>query len=131
MARNATLAILLILAAGSSVFGQQWARKMFPQSKHDFGSVARGAKAEHEFEFSNIYVEDVHVVGRPLRDVAQIAGADLRGVLLALVHRRAATDAGAQQDQSEGERARSGREAQEHGDNPPPPPSPAKDNRPP
>ena len=61
MLRKASLAVVLILTASSSVFGQQWARKMFQQRNHDFGSVARGAKAEYEFEFSNIYVEDVHI----------------------------------------------------------------------
>lgn len=61
MLRKAGLAVVLILTVGSSVFGQQWARKMFKESKHDFGSVARGAKAEYEFEFSNIYMEDIHV----------------------------------------------------------------------
>ncbi len=61
MLRQVGLAIVLVLTVGSSVFSQQWARKMFEESKHDFGSVARGAKAEYEFEFSNIYLEDVHV----------------------------------------------------------------------
>ena len=34
---------------------------MFETTEHDFGTVARGAKAEYEFVFSNIYLEDVHV----------------------------------------------------------------------
>ncbi|MEE8451524.1 MAG: DUF1573 domain-containing protein, partial [Thermoguttaceae bacterium] len=45
----------------STVFGQEWARKMFETINHDFGSVARGAKAEHEFVLKNIYLEDVHI----------------------------------------------------------------------
>ncbi|NQU21867.1 MAG: DUF1573 domain-containing protein [Candidatus Nealsonbacteria bacterium] len=61
MSRKTILAVVLVLMLGSSAFGQQWARKMFTQSNHDFGSVARGAKVEYEFEFSNIYLEDVHV----------------------------------------------------------------------
>jgi len=36
---------------------------MFETTEHDFGYVARSAKAEFEFVFSNIYLEDVHVAG--------------------------------------------------------------------
>jgi hypothetical protein len=43
--------------------GQEWARKMFKVTDHDFGSVAKGAKAEYRFVFENLYMEDVHVVG--------------------------------------------------------------------
>lgn len=42
---------------------QEWARKMFAESNHDFGVVARGAKAEYRFAFQNLYKEDVHVAG--------------------------------------------------------------------
>jgi hypothetical protein len=41
--------------------GQEWAKKMFKISEHDFGTVASGAKAEYEFELENIYLEDIHV----------------------------------------------------------------------
>jgi hypothetical protein len=34
---------------------------MFSENAHDFGVVARGAKAEYRFEFQNIYEEDVHI----------------------------------------------------------------------
>ncbi|OHB66154.1 MAG: hypothetical protein A2V70_09565 [Planctomycetes bacterium RBG_13_63_9] len=34
---------------------------MFETTTHDFGSVARGAKAEFEFRLKNTYVEDVHI----------------------------------------------------------------------
>ena len=57
------LPLLLIVLAGSPVCAQGWARKMFKTTEHDFGYVARGAKAEFEFVFSNIYIEDVHVAG--------------------------------------------------------------------
>jgi hypothetical protein len=40
---------------------QTWARKMFKELEHDFGTVARGAKSEHVFEFENIYEEPLHV----------------------------------------------------------------------
>jgi hypothetical protein len=41
--------------------GQQWARRMFDHTSHDFGFVARGAKAEHTFTMENIYVEDARI----------------------------------------------------------------------
>ena len=33
------------------------------ETTHDFGTVARGAKEEHVFEFQNIYKEDIHIAG--------------------------------------------------------------------
>ena len=36
---------------------------MFKVTEHDFGTVARGAKAEYRFVFENLYLEDVHVAG--------------------------------------------------------------------
>ncbi len=44
-------------------FGQEWAQNMFKVREHDFGTVARGAKAEYRFVFDNIYMEDVHIAG--------------------------------------------------------------------
>jgi hypothetical protein len=44
-------------------FGQEWAQKMFKVTDHDFGSVARGAKAEFSFVCENIYLEDIHLAG--------------------------------------------------------------------
>ncbi|MGC3967124.1 MAG: DUF1573 domain-containing protein [Pirellulales bacterium] len=40
---------------------EDWAAQMFDATKHDFGKVARGGKAEFHFVFRNPYVEDVHV----------------------------------------------------------------------
>jgi hypothetical protein len=54
--------LLLWLSAGSTAMGQDWAKRMFNHTKHDFGVVARGAKAEHGFTFENIYLEDAHIV---------------------------------------------------------------------
>jgi hypothetical protein len=44
-----------------SLFAQAWATKMFKETSHDFGAVARGAKTEFEFELTNIYEEDLHI----------------------------------------------------------------------
>jgi hypothetical protein len=59
------------LLIGSIVFSaltqlaaaQQWATKMFSESSHDFGTVARAAEAEHVFEIQNIYKETIHIAG--------------------------------------------------------------------
>lgn len=40
---------------------QEWAKKMFKVTEHDFGTVARGAKSQFAFEFENLYEEDLHV----------------------------------------------------------------------
>ena len=35
---------------------------MFKTTDHDFGTVARGSKAEFDFTLSNLYIDDVHIV---------------------------------------------------------------------
>ena len=35
---------------------------MFAATSHDFGHVARGAKAEFAFELQNVYEEDIHIL---------------------------------------------------------------------
>ena len=61
MLARAILALTAGVLLGSSASGQKWADNMFETTSHDFGSVARGAKAEFEFVLSNIYLEDVHI----------------------------------------------------------------------
>ncbi len=61
MIRTASVLALFVAVVCSTASGQEWATKMFEAREHDFGTVARGAKAEFEFVFSNIYVEDVHI----------------------------------------------------------------------
>ena len=63
MLRKLALTLVLVVLGVSPCFGQEWARKMFKVTEHDFGSVARGAKAEYRFVFDNIYMEDIHVSG--------------------------------------------------------------------
>jgi hypothetical protein len=57
------LAVCLATAGAEArlCFAQEWARKMFDHLSHDFGVVARGAKAEHVFTIENIYVEDAEI----------------------------------------------------------------------
>ena len=59
--RNTCLALLLLSLGAARGRGQDWAKKMFDATSHDFGTVARGAKVEHRFTVENIYVEDAHI----------------------------------------------------------------------
>lgn len=63
MVRKTVLSLLLAVLYGSPLVAGGWAEKMFETTRHDFGSVARDAKAEFRFVLTNIYVEDVHVAG--------------------------------------------------------------------
>ncbi len=46
----------LVLLCGAQASGQEWAKKMFGgTTTHDFGVVARGAKAEYRFVVENVY----------------------------------------------------------------------------
>ncbi len=61
--RNALMAVLILLCWASAAPAQEWARKMFTDFNHDFGSVARAGKAQYRFKFKNIYEEPLHVAG--------------------------------------------------------------------
>jgi len=61
MFRNLAIALSLSFLFAPAAHAQQWAQKMFATTKHDFGTVARGAKAEYEFEVENVFKEDVHI----------------------------------------------------------------------
>ena len=52
---------LSLCSCVSTANAQDWAKRMFTKTAHDFGTVVRGAKTEFRFTFKNIYVEDVHV----------------------------------------------------------------------
>jgi hypothetical protein len=54
-------AILLLALFPWPVLAQEWAKKMFDATTHDFGTVARGSKIEHSFQLKNLYEEDVHI----------------------------------------------------------------------
>lgn len=51
--------LMLLLVSGASA--QEWARKMFSETTHDFGTVARGADSEFVFELQNLYKEPIHI----------------------------------------------------------------------
>ncbi|MHB8897641.1 MAG: DUF1573 domain-containing protein [Thermoguttaceae bacterium] len=62
MFRPFSFALLLLVMLASAGSAQTWAEKMFQERVHDFGDVARGAKAEFRYELTNLYEEDVHLV---------------------------------------------------------------------
>ena len=53
--------LLMVGCCAQVAFAQQWASKMFASTSHGFGSLARNSFAEHTFELTNIYEEDVHI----------------------------------------------------------------------
>ena len=53
--------LICLVAVESTCSAQEWANKMFLVTSHDFGTVARGAKAEFHFQFKNLYEEDLHI----------------------------------------------------------------------
>jgi hypothetical protein len=53
--------LLVVFLLAAPCVAQEWADKMFTTREHDFGTVARAAKTEFAFEFTNLYLEDVHI----------------------------------------------------------------------
>jgi hypothetical protein len=53
-------AAAMVVAIATPALGLDWTTKMFETTSHDFGTVARGERAEFEFVLKNLYVEDVH-----------------------------------------------------------------------
>jgi hypothetical protein len=45
----------------SDVLAEGWARKMFEQTHHDFGTVSKNSKAEYAFVLENCYEEEIHI----------------------------------------------------------------------
>ncbi|MCE9530029.1 MAG: DUF1573 domain-containing protein [Planctomycetes bacterium] len=64
MVRQSAISTALALALSllsASAPAQDWAKKMFEVTTHDFGTTARGARSEYLFEITNSYKEDVHI----------------------------------------------------------------------
>lgn len=57
------LATCLLASASGQCLAQSWAKQMFEKTSHDFGTVARAAKTEHVFRFTNRTNRDVHIRG--------------------------------------------------------------------
>ncbi|MBN1492019.1 MAG: DUF1573 domain-containing protein [Phycisphaerae bacterium] len=61
MIRFTASSLLLASVLAAPVAAQEWANEMFKTRSHDFGTIARGAKAEFAFELTNPYLKDVHI----------------------------------------------------------------------
>ncbi|QGJ71878.1 Secreted protein containing DUF1573 [Planctomycetales bacterium 10988] len=61
IARNGLMALILLFLLSAPSFGQDWARKMFDHTTHDFGVVPRSGPIKHFFELENVYKEDIHI----------------------------------------------------------------------
>ena len=53
--------LLVVFLLAVPCAAQEWADKMFETRIHDFGAIARAAKAEFAFDLTNLYLEDVHI----------------------------------------------------------------------
>src|SRR5215204_5232980 len=60
--RISAAAAILIAASASSCFGEAWATKLFSETKHDFGTVARGSDTSYKFAAKNIYKQDLELL---------------------------------------------------------------------
>jgi hypothetical protein len=61
MKRPFAFSFVVVLLAASTLSAQEWAERLFAEKVHDFGSVARGAKAEFVFPITNNLIPDVHI----------------------------------------------------------------------
>ena len=68
MLRQVTFSRLALLVLAALVplgpdanAAEDWAKKMFEGTSHDFRTVGRGTTTEHHFRFTNLYQEDVRV----------------------------------------------------------------------
>jgi hypothetical protein len=56
------VAVGIVLLANSAM-AQSWTEKLFAKHEHDFGTVARAAKAEYEFKITNNSDKVIHLAG--------------------------------------------------------------------
>lgn len=55
------IASILLLVISAPASAADWAKKLFTEFEKDFGTVARAAKVEHEFEMVNPFKEQIHI----------------------------------------------------------------------
>ena len=63
MTRFVLKALTAVLLLAAPCPAQDWARKMFQKTSHDFGTIARDAKAEFAFVVTNNSKKDVRIAG--------------------------------------------------------------------
>ena len=56
-----TLILTVLMVFAGQAQATDWAKKLFTEYKHEFGTVARAAKVEHVFEMTNPFKETVHI----------------------------------------------------------------------
>src|SRR3954468_16053034 len=50
------------LTMANLCFAEAWATKLFSETKHDFGTVARGSDTSYKFAAKNIYKQDIELL---------------------------------------------------------------------
>ncbi len=55
------IAVVASLWACNLAHAEDWARKMFTTTQHDFGVVPRGSKTQFEFKLKNTFKETIHI----------------------------------------------------------------------
>ena len=53
--------LVAVLALPGQASSADWAKKLFTEYRHEFGTVARAAKVDHVFEMTNPFKETVHI----------------------------------------------------------------------
>src|SRR6476620_1944654 len=53
---------IAIASTATSCFAEPWATKLFSETKHDFGTVARGSDTSFKFAAKNIYKQDIELL---------------------------------------------------------------------
>jgi len=53
---------IAVATTASSCFAEAWATKLFSETKHDFGTVARGSDTSFKFAAKNIYKQDIELL---------------------------------------------------------------------
>jgi hypothetical protein len=60
MNRMTIATAVLVLSSSAAASAQDW-RRLFPDSSHDFGVVARASETVHRFEFENPFPQAIHI----------------------------------------------------------------------
>lgn len=60
--RCVVVACIAITLAPGACFAEGWVTKMFAETKHDFGTVARGSDTSYRFAAKNIYKQDIELL---------------------------------------------------------------------
>src|SRR6476660_9862700 len=62
MRMRSVIAAVMFAVVASPCFAEAWVSKMFTDTKHDFGTVARGSDTSHKFAIKNIYKQDIELL---------------------------------------------------------------------